>query len=474
MLLSEIIKRTGFSKITDCEITNITDKLDEVVEGSLFVCIKGARFDGHSNAVTALQKGAKAFVVSRDTGCPNQIFFDNTREGYALLAAAFYGYPSEKLKVIGITGTNGKTSTAIFLKNIFDKCGIKSGLIGTVKNMIGDVEIPSTLTTPEYCDLQRLFADMVAAGCEYCIMEVSSQALAQRRVAGTRFALGLFTNLTQDHLDYHGTMENYASAKAELFRMCDVGIVNSDDSYCEYMTRNATCVIRTFGVTDEADYRASDVRLFNDKIEYNLTYPKGKMEMSLPVPGDFTVYNSLGALALAVECGVDAEKLREIVSKLEGVKGRIEVVPTDTEYTVIIDYAHTPDGLENILTAVRKFAEGRILTVFGCGGDRDRTKRPLMGKIAAEKSDIAFVTSDNPRSENPDKIIEDILEGIEDRSNVRVNPDRRSAIGDAMREAKKGDIVLLAGKGHETYQILSTGKIHFDEREVVQSIASIR
>ena len=471
MLLSELTKRLNFIPENDVNLTNITDKLDLVQSGSVFVCIEGKRFDGHNNALAAKEKGAKAFVVSRDLGLENQILCENTREIYAKLAAAFYGYPAEKLKLIGITGTNGKTSTAIMLKQLFDFCGIKSGLIGTVKNMIGDREYPSALTTPEYTDLQKLFAEMVDAGCEYCIMEVSSQALAQKRVAGTRFNLGIFTNLTRDHLDYHGTMENYAAAKSELFRMCDIGLINSDSDYSDYMIKNATCNLVRFG-QNSADITAKNVKLHNDGISYTLATKAGEFEISLPVPGDFTVYNSLGAVAAALECSISARDIAQNVQKITGVKGRIEVVSLNTPFTVIIDYAHTPDGLENILSSVRRFASGRILTVFGCGGDRDATKRPIMGKIAAEMSDIVFVTSDNPRSENPEKIIEDILNGIENRENIRVNSDRRSAIRDAMLEAKKDDIVLLAGKGHETYQILSTGKIHFDEREVAAKIAA--
>ncbi len=464
MLLSKIFPDAKIDR--DVDIVRITDKLDEVVENTLFVCITGKRFDGHKNAQKAYDSGAVAFIVERDMGLSNQIIFENSRVGYALAAAAFYEHPAEKLKLVGITGTNGKTSTALMLRTIFEASEIKTGLIGTLVNYDGEKEIEAGLTTPEYMELQKLLADMVENGCEYCIMEVSSQALSQHRVEGMNFEIGLFTNLSQDHLDYHGTMEEYAAAKAELFKMCKKGILNFDDEASKTMLENATCEAVGFSMNEPSNYRAQGVELSNNKIEYFLD----RAAISISVAGEFNAYNTLGAIAAALECGIAFEQVVWAAKKIHGVKGRMEIVPTETEITVIIDYAHSPDSLENVLKAVRRFAEGKILTVFGCGGDRDKTKRPIMGKIAAELSDKVFVTSDNPRTENPDMIIEDILAGIENQKNVKADPDRKAAIADAIKAAKKGDIVLLCGKGHETYQILNTGKIHFDEREVVREI----
>lgn len=473
MKISDVLKGIKVYDIyEDKSVEFITADSRKVREGTVFVCIAGNNFDGHTVAEQMLEKGAVCVVCERDLGLPNQIIVENTRSAMSVICANFFGNPSQKLKLIGITGTNGKTTTAFLIKDMLDKMGKKSGLIGTVKNMVGDKEYPAAFTTPESYELQELFSEMVKAGCEYCVMEVSSQALAQSRVDGLHFAAGIFTNLTRDHLDYHGTFENYSEAKAMLFAASDVCVLNIDDEHAVSMMRNSDGRMVTFSMNqNESDYTAKYVRYRNDGIEYELVTMNYVERVKVGIPGEFTVYNSMAAAVTLIELGFDFSSVLFALSLCKGVKGRIEVVPTETPYTVIIDYAHTPDGLENIISSLRKIAKGRIITVFGCGGDRDRTKRPIMGEIAANLSDVAVVTSDNPRTEDPDAIIADILEGIKgNKAKKIVEPDRTEAIRLALDEATEDDIVLLAGKGHETYQIIGKEKHHYDEREIVAEL----
>lgn len=475
MLLAKLLKNVNYQgNFTDCEITDVTDNTRNITKGCLFVCIKGSHFDGHTAAAEAIAKGAAAIVAERNTGAENQIIVENSRDAYSNICANFYDNPSKKLKLIGITGTNGKTTTAFLLKGIFDELGIKSGLIGTVKNITGDKEYTASLTTPDSKDLQRLFYEMVENGCEYCIMEVSSQALAQGRVDGCHFNIALFTNLTQDHLDYHKTFENYKSAKRKLFEISDTAVINIDDESAYSMVDGLPCEVSTFSTSNNnADFVAKNIICTSSSVQYELLWNDKIGRASVSIPGHFTVYNSMGAAICAIKAGCEFTDVLSAVAKSVGVPGRVEVVPTDTDYTLLIDYAHSPDGLENVISSVRETTKGRIITVFGCGGDRDKTKRPKMGKIVGDLSDVAVVTSDNPRSENPDLIIEDILEGMKScKAKIVTIVNRTDAIRYAMNEAKKGDVVLLAGKGHETYQILGSGKIHYDEREVVAKILS--
>lgn len=473
MKISEVLNSVKtYDTYEDMQVTFITADSRKVVPGCIFVCIKGNRFDGHDAAKQALDDGAVLVVCEHDIGLDRQVVVENTRAALSVMCSNFFGNPASKLRIIGITGTNGKTTTAFLMKNMLERMGHKTGLIGTVKNMAGDKEYPAALTTPESFELHELFNEMVKEGCEYCVMEVSSQALAQERVAGITFAAGVFTNLTQDHLDYHGSFENYADAKAKLFTSSELCVLNLDDEHAMAMMRNSDGRMVTYSVNqDESDYTAKYIRYKNDGIEYELVTMGYVERVKVGIPGEFTVYNSMAAAVTLIEMGFDFSSVLYALSLSEGVKGRIEVVPTDTDYTVIIDYAHTPDGLENIISSLRKIAKSRIITVFGCGGDRDKTKRPLMGSIAAKLSDVIVVTSDNPRSEDPDMIIEDILAGIKG-AKVRkiVEPDRTKAIAAAMNEAQTDDIIVLAGKGHETYQILNTGKIHYDEREIVRGL----
>lgn len=456
----------------DVQVQFVTDDSRKVTDGTVFVCIKGNRFDGHSVAEEMLSKGAVCVVCERDLGLPNQIVVNNTRAAMSVICSNFYGNPASKLKLIGITGTNGKTTTAFLIKEMLEKMGKKTGLIGTVKNMAGDKEFPAALTTPESFELHGLFNEMVKEGCEYCVMEVSSQALAQYRVEGLHFAAGVFSNLTRDHLDYHGTFENYAEAKSMLFAQSEICILNLDDERAMSMMRNSNGRMVTYSVNqDESDYTAKYIRYKNDGIEYELVTMGYVERVKVGIPGEFTVYNSMAAAVTLIELGFDFSKVLYALSLCNGVKGRIEVVPTETPYTVIIDYAHTPDGLENIISSLRKIAKSRIITVFGCGGDRDKTKRPIMGEVAARLSDVVVVTSDNPRTEDPEAIINDILEGLKGiRTKKIVEVNRTEAIKKALDEATADDIVLLAGKGHETYQIIGTEKFDYDEREIIKNI----
>lgn len=473
MKLSQILKNVKVkNEYTDREVTDVTSDSRQVKEGFLFVCIKGASFDGHSVAQQMLDIGAVAVVCEYDLGVKNQIIVDDTRKAYSPICASFFGNPADSLKLIGLTGTNGKTTTTFLIKQILENVGKKVGLIGTVQNMVGDEVYPAHYTTPDPHELQSLFRKMVDAGCEYCIMEVSSQALAQGRVEGIHFHIGAFTNLTQDHLDYHKTWENYFESKKLLFKACDCAVTNLDDEYGLKIVDGCGCRVVTYGVDNmKADFVARNVGFSANGVRYDLVGEK-MGRVSCPIPGRFSVYNSLCATSVALTLGVDFTDVLEAISKSNGVKGRIEVVPTpNQDYTVIIDYAHSPDGLENIISSLKEIANGRVVTVFGCGGDRDRTKRPKMGKIAAELSDFCVVTSDNPRSENPSAIIEDILEGMKDTATpYEVVENRKEAIAWAMKNAQPNDIILLAGKGHETYQILPTGTIHFDEREAVAEV----
>lgn len=473
MKLSELLNGVSTeNEYEDAEITSVTDDTRKVTVGCVFVCIKGDKFDGHDAAADMILNGARAIICEHSVGVQNEIIVKNTRSAYSFICANYFGNPSKKFKLIGLTGTNGKTSSTYLIKSILEEAGKKVGLIGTMQNMIGDTVYKTSFTTPDAYQLQSLFKDMEREKCDCCVMEVSSQALAQGRVDGLHFDIAVFTNLTQDHLDYHGNMENYREAKKILFRNCDTAIINKDDENAFYMTQGLPCRTVTYSAKDNsADFVAKNIILHSYGITYDLLGDGIVSRVKCPIPGTFTVYNSLAAAAVAIEYGVPFEEVVNDFRSVKGVKGRIEVVPTDTDYTVIIDYAHSPDGLKNILTSVREFAEGRVITVFGCGGDRDKSKRPKMADIAASLSDFVVVTSDNPRTEKPEAIVKDVVVGLKSHTvphKVIVN--RTEAIRFALGEAKKDDIIILAGKGHETYQIIGTVKNHYDEREIVAGI----
>ena len=379
------------------------------------------------------------------------------------------GCAVDKLTVIGITGTNGKTTTAFVVKDILSSLGIKSGLIGTVKNMVGDREFHTELTTPDPYDMHALFKMMVDDGIKYCVMETSSQAFHQMRLAGIHFETGVFTNLTQDHLDYHGTIEEYKRCKKTLFLNCDKAVINADDETGAYMSDGITAEVKTYGINTPCDYKAENAEFFADRVEYDLNGER----VVFNIPGGFSVYNSLCAIGAVCSLGFGFTEVVNAISDASTVKGRLELLKTNTDYGVIIDYAHTPDGLEKALNAVRGFTKGRVITLFGCGGDRDKTKRPKMGRMATDLSDIVVVTTDNPRTEDPDEIIKEILIGtVGSKAEVISITDRSEAIAYALKIAKAGDTILLAGKGHETYQVIGKERVHYDEREVVADILS--
>lgn len=467
MKLSELLGGLPYG-VHDAEVSSITNDSRRVEKGTLFFCIRGVNTDGHKYSGSAAAKGAVAVVADHNVGVDCQIIVPDTRVAYAMACSAFYGNPKDKLKLIGITGTNGKTTTAYLIKSMLESLGKKTGMIGTICNIIGAQVLPAANTTPDAAELHYLLRRMVDAGCEYVVMEVSSHALDQHRVEGLHYSSAAFTNITQDHLDYHGTMDNYISAKRRLFGMTDFAVVNRDDAhYCD-MTRDVGCKLLTYSVNADSDLRAEDIAYLPSGTNFTLTGDGICERITTRTPGKFSVYNALCAASCMISLGFEPEAVCTALSQASAVKGRAEVVPTDRDFTVIIDYAHTPDGIENILSAMNEIKTGRLVTLFGCGGDRDRTKRPIMGRIAADMSDYCIVTSDNPRTEQPSAIIEDIVAGMKTASTpYTVIENRREAIFYAVRNAKPNDIIVLAGKGHETYQIIGTEKNHFDEREVV-------
>ena len=443
----------------------------KVMAGDMFVAVNGFVSDGNSFIPMAVEKGAAVIVTAKE---PEQnvpyVLVESDRLALTQIGANFYGRPAQKLKLIGVTGTNGKTSVTLLTKHVLEKTlGVKVGLIGTMVNMIGDVSIPAERTTPESLDLHELFAQMVQAGCTYAVMEVSSHAIALDRVGGVHFEVAAFTNLTEDHLDFHKTMEDYCDTKAKLFSRCDKAVANADDTWFARMCADTRAQMLTTAVTGNGDLRAENLKLLSDGVSFTAVTKETKSDVRLNIPGKFTVYNALSVLAIAMQAGIPLEAAADALKDAQGVKGRVEVVPTPGKpYTVLIDYAHTPDGLENVLSSVKGFCKGRLIAVFGCGGDRDPIKRPIMGKIGTDIADVAIITSDNPRTEEPMKIISDILAGVETgKNNYEVIENRVSAIHRAMDIAEKHDIIVLAGKGHETYQQIQNVKYHLDEREVV-------
>lgn len=455
-------------EMENIEITGVTCDSRAVKDGFAFVCIVGAKSDGHDYAKMALEKGAAVIITQKKLSLDNEITVDDTHAAYASICANWFGNPARDLKLIGVTGTNGKTSVTYMVKKILESQGHKVGLIGTIQNMIGEEAIATQNTTPNAYDLNSLFSLMKAKGCTYVIMEVSSHALDQCRVYNLDFEVGIFTNLTQDHLDYHITMENYLEAKKKLFKMCKTAVINSDDEYAQDIIKDLTCKVVTYSAGNNSTYSAKAIKYRPTMVDYELVSDNFINHIKVKTGGKFTVYNSLAAVVCAVELGYPVADCANAILELSGVKGRAEVVPNDKDFTIIIDYAHTPDGLKNILLTFRECEKNRLIVVFGCGGDRDKTKRPIMGSIAARYADFVIVTSDNPRTEEPKAIIDDILVGMDGTPTpYKVIENRIDAIEYAVETAQKDDIIVLAGKGHETYQILSTGTIHLDEREIV-------
>ena len=451
------------------EITGVSYDSRHTSPGDLFIALEGYETDGHRFIPMAREKGAACVLCQKapQDGGP-YVRTGDSRGALAQAGRNWFGDPAGEMTMVGVTGTNGKTTTTYLLKDVLEKAaGAKVGLIGTNQNMVGDEVLHTERTTPESFELQALFRRMADAGCTHVVMEVSSHALCLQRVAGIRFAAGLFTNLSQDHLDFHGSMEDYCDAKALLFRQCEKGVYNADDPWADRVTRGAPCPLSSFG-EKAGELRAENIRLAVDGVDFDACRDGETVPVRVNIPGGFTVYNALGVMAAARELGVPLADSARVLRQSAGVKGRVEVVPVPGEYTVLIDYAVTPDAIENVLATVRDFARGRVVILFGCGGDRDRGKRPKMGRIAARMADFVVVTSDNPRTEVPGDIIADILPGLEGTETPYVVvEDRVEAIRYALDHARKDDVIILAGKGHETYQIVGHEKRHLDEREVV-------
>lgn len=484
MQLKELASLFPVSRLSgdgSTEITGVETDSRKVKTGDLFICLPGHVSDGHDYAQAAVQKGAAAIIAERETGAGvPTLYVKDSRVAMAVAANHFYGYPSKELKVIGVTGTNGKTTTTYIIEKILQDQGHQTGLMGTIQMKIGSEVFPVENTTQESLAIQQSFRKMKEAGAEYCIMEVSSHALDLGRVKGIRYRSALFTNLTQDHLDYHNTMEEYRSAKGLFFSRLgneydgdpdnrQYVVLNADDEASDYFAHLTSAPVITYGIEKEADVRASDISVTVRGTEFKLTTFRGEKTVKLKLIGKFNVYNSLGAIAATLLEGVPLVDIKNSLEGMAIVEGRMEPVDEGQEFLAIVDYAHSPDGLENALTTIREFAEGKVITVFGCGGDRDKTKRPKMGKIAGHYSDFVFATSDNPRSEDPEAILEDIRPGLleagltDDR--FELIADRRTAISKAVEKAGPKDVILIAGKGHETYQIIAGISHHFDDRE---------
>jgi len=454
----------------ELEITGISYDSRTTKHGDLFVAVVGYTSDGHDYIERARQAGAAAVLCQRDADGLPYILTKDSRRALAILSANWFGHPADSMVMTAVTGTNGKTTTTYLLKAILEQAlGARVGLIGTNQNMIGGEALPTERTTPESFEVQKLFARMRDAGCTHVVMEASSHALYEDRLYGVHFKTGIFTNLTQDHLDFHKTMEAYCDAKAILFQNCEVGVVNADDPWTERLLKGASCRRYSYAERTEADLRAEDVQLGADCTAFTAVTKEQRVPIKVGIPGKFMVYNTLDVLGAALQLGVPLEESARILAAVPHVKGRVEVVPTPgKDYTILIDYAHSPDGLSNVLSSVKGFAKGRTVAVFGAGGDRDKTKRPKMGRIAADIADFVVVTSDNPRTEVPGDIIRDILVGMEGTDTPYVVVENRvEAIHWAMDHAEKDDVIVLCGKGHETYQIVGTVKHHMDEREIV-------
>lgn len=471
MKLCDLLENNAETRIGNTEISFITDDTRKVIPGSLFVCIKGGSFDGHDSAGEMLEKGAAAVVCERDLGLGDrQIITDNSRLLYGKLCAAWFGHPERELKMIGVTGTNGKTTVTNVIKHILMADGHKTGLVGTICNEIGGKVLHADNTTPFAYDFMALLRQMADEKCEYVVMEVSSFGLVQNRIGSSHFDIAVFTNLTQDHLDYHKDMENYYQAKKMLFDICDTAIINADDEYGMRLYDEINCEKLKFSIKSNTDFYADGIKIKAGGSSFWFCDSHKSYLVKSRMPGAFNVSNLTAAMAVCLKAGLSIESIISAVESCAGVKGRCEVIPTDTDFTVICDYAHTPDAVENILRSVREYTKHRLICLFGCGGNRDAAKRPKMAAAAARNADMLIITSDNPRNEDPDAVIRDILTGIEGGDvPYDVVTDRKEAIFHALKIAEKDDIIVLAGKGHEDYQILAGMKrIPFDEREIVR------
>lgn len=481
MKLSTLLRHLDSGEIcipNDVEITGITNDSRNVRPGYLFVAIKGHRTNGHNFIKKSIECGALA-VVSEERLCLNQnvpqIIVRNTRKALSYLSCCFYDNPSEKINVIGITGTNGKTTTTFLTKSIIEKAGYETGLIGTINYQIGKKIILAQETTPESVTLQKLMAEMVVAKLKFAVMEVSSHSAVQHRIDNINFKTAVFTNISAEHMDYHKTISNYLDAKMCLFKNLtrnSFAVLNADDKYSKFFADRTNAKIIWYGIKNNADVKAEICKESTKDISIRLNHYGFETDIKIPFVGLHNVYNTLASAAAAISFGFEREVIKAGIETAATIPGRLENIPCERGFKVVVDYAHTPHALETVLHALQNLVNGRILLVFGCGGDRDKEKRPKMGKIADENSDIFWLTNDNPRSEDPAKIIEDIKLGIKSGKQFYTQPDRHKAIEEAIAEAKSGDIVLIAGKGHEKYQIINDKIIPFDDREVARQILS--
>ncbi len=461
----------------ETEISSVVSNSQQVRPGSLFIALKGSVLDGHMYVSDAIARGATTVMIEKpievDEGI-NTILVESTQKAQAIVGRNFYDNPASKLEIIGITGTKGKTTTAFLIRSILEQAGYKTGLIGTIFNIIDDKRLPSRNTTPASLELQHLLSKMVKAETEYVVMEVSSHAIALDRIEGLSFFRGVFTNITRDHLDFHQTFEEYFKVKARFFTALSKearAIINIDDPRAKEIIKLTGTKVLSYGLNPEAQIRAEDVESTMKNTEFNLVTPWGDTHLRLNLIGKFNVYNALAAIGTGFSLGLDPSKIYKGLEHLTGVPGRFELVPGSNEYTVVVDYAHTPDSLKNILSTARALVKNRVITVFGCGGNRDRGKRPIMGRIVAELSDYAIITNDNPRREDPSIIVEQIKAGFtqqDNPENYEIILDRETAIRKAISIAKKGDMVIIAGKGHETYQDFGDYVIHFDDKQIAE------
>ena len=485
MKLEKLLERLQYDVVqgsAGTEVTTLINDSRKVEKGSVFVCISGAVSDGHRYIPDVAEKGAAAVVVERDVDAPEGmtvIRVEDTRYALALMSAAYFGYPAEKLKVIGITGTKGKTTTTYMIRSILEEVGHKVGLIGTIEAIIGEKKIPAANTTPESFTIHQYFAQMVEAGCDSVVMEVSSQGLMLHRTAGIPFEIGIFTNLGHDHIgpNEHKDFEDYKRCKAMLFRQCEVGIGNVDDPYFADIFRDASCRIETFGFSEKADLRAEDVRLVSRPGYLGVSYHVAGLmdfDVEIDIPGKFSVYNSLTAIAVCRHFGVPVEKIRAAL-KVAKVKGRIEMVKVSDVFTLMIDYAHNAMSLESLLTTLREYHPKRLVCLFGCGGNRSKDRRYEIGEVSGRLADLTIITSDNPRFEEPQDIIDDIKTGIGKTDGKYVEIcDRKEAIRYAIAHGQPGDVIVLAGKGHEDYQEIRGVKHPMDERVLIAEVLEER
>ncbi len=464
----------------DKEITEVCYDSRKVMPGALFICIVGANFDGHSVAAEMAEKGAVCLVVSKDVELPGDsdvtvIKVEDTRYAMAFISAAYFNHPADKMKVIGITGTKGKTTTTYMVKSILENAGMKVGLVGTIETIIGEKKIPALNTTPESYILQEYFAQMVEAGCDAVVMEVSSQGLMMHRTQGFTFDLGIFTNLEPDHIgpNEHSSFEEYMACKGLLFKQCKVGIVNADDKHVKELLEGHTCEVETYGFGEGADLRAEKVELYRESGELGVKFAvTGKLntDVKVPSPGRFSVYNALTAIAICRHFNVEEARMKEALLKAH-VKGRIEMIPVSPEFSLMIDYAHNAMALESLLTTLKEYNPGRLVCLFGCGGNRSKLRRFEMGEVSGKLADLTIITSDNPRFEKPEDIIADIRTGIAKTTGEYVEiVNRKEAIAYAIHNGKPGDIIVLAGKGHEDYQEIEGKKYPMDERVLIREI----